>query len=108
MIATVALTLAVLCALVWVVERRNLANLAFCVIAIATAFCIPAELGMMHASSAAQYGAWLRWYHLPMFFVLIGQVLFVYYYLGRGRLWLLGLIILLRLVILTRTYLKIA
>src|SRR5262249_27560862 len=40
------------------------------------------------------------WYHLPIFFTIIGQLLFVHTYLGTGRLWLLGTIIAIRVFVL--------
>src|SRR4051812_34155158 len=104
-IATVALTLALFCALAWSLERRNFAYLMFCLTAAATAACAPFELGMMHASTPAEYGDWLRGYHLPIFFVLIGQMLFVHFYLGTGRRWLLGTLIVWRAGILIANFL---
>ncbi|HZF30130.1 MAG TPA: ATP-binding protein [Gammaproteobacteria bacterium] len=91
--ATVALTTATFCALAWFVDRRDLFYPMFCLAAIGTAVSAPLELGMMQATTTAAYGEWLRWYHLPIFFVLVGQLLFVHFYLGTGRLWLLWLII---------------
>lgn len=99
-IATVSLTLAAFCVFAWLVERRKVEYLMYCLIAIATAACAPFELGMMHASTPAEYGNWLRGYHLPVFFVVLSQMLFVYFYLGTARLWLLSLIIAWRLGIL--------
>jgi signal transduction histidine kinase len=103
-IATVALTLAFFCALAWTLDRRNLAYLMFCLTAVATAACTPFELGMMHAQTPAEFGEWLRGYHLPIFFVLVGQLLFVQFYLGTGRPWLLWTIIAWRLAILVTNF----
>lgn len=50
-IATVSLTLAAFCVFAWLVERRKVEYLMYCLIAIATATCAPFELGMMHAST---------------------------------------------------------
>lgn len=99
-IATVSLTLAVFCALAWALDRQKGAYLMFCVIAIATATCAPFELGMMHASTPVEYGQWLRGYHLPIFFVVFSQMLFVYFYLGTARLWLFFIVIAWRIGIL--------
>src|SRR5262245_65517365 len=60
---------------------------------------------MMHATTTAEYGALLRWYHLPVFFVLVGHVFFVRYYLGTGREWLLWTVVGLRLVVLAANFL---
>lgn len=103
--ATVAMTLALFCALAWWLERRSLGYLMFCLTAIATAACAPFELGMMHSDTPAEYGSWLRFYHLPIFFVLLGQILFVHFYLGTGRAWLLYTIIAWRLWILAANFL---
>jgi signal transduction histidine kinase len=92
-IATVALTLALFCAVAWTLERRNLGYLMFCLTAAATAACTPFELGMMHATTPAEYGAWLQAYHLPIFLVLMGQLLFIHFYLGTGRAWLMYTIV---------------
>jgi signal transduction histidine kinase len=103
--AAIALILAVVCALVWLVDRRDTAKLMFCVLALATAAATPFELAMMQATTAAEMGETLRWYHLPIFFTMIGQLLFVRAYLGTGRLWLLGAIILIRMFVLVANFL---
>jgi signal transduction histidine kinase len=102
--AAIALLLAVICALVWFVDRRDTAKLMFCVLALATAAATPFELGMMQAATAAEMGEQLRWYHLPIFFTLIGQTLFVRTYLGTGRLWLLCTFILIRVFVLVANF----
>lgn len=99
-----ALTLAGFCVLSWLVERRDLANLAFCFTALATAAAAPLELEMMYAQSPAEYGNLLRWYHLPIFFVLVGHLFFVRYYLDAGRRWLLGTVLALRAFVLTANF----
>jgi signal transduction histidine kinase len=87
--AAVALTLAALYALLWMIDRRDAPNLALCLVAVAAAGSAYVELGMMHAQSAAEYGEWARWYHLPLFVGIIAQAFFIRYYLGTGRRWLL-------------------
>jgi signal transduction histidine kinase len=103
--AAAALTLAVLYGVVWTVDRRNLANLTLCVVAIAMAGAARTEVGMMHAGTVAEYGDWARLCYLPLTFALVGQVVFVAQYLGTGRRWLLWTIISLRLVILAGNFL---
>ena len=98
--AAAALTLAVLYGIVWTVDRRNLSNFTLCVVAISMAAIARVEVGMMHASTAAEYGEWLHLCYLPVFFAIVGQVLFVHLYLGTGRRNLLWTIIGLRLFIL--------
>jgi Na+-transporting methylmalonyl-CoA/oxaloacetate decarboxylase beta subunit len=79
--AAAAIVLAVLCGLMWLVERREIAALMLCVLGVATAASAYAELGMMHSATPEEYGAWLRWYHLPVYVALIAQILFVHFYL---------------------------
>jgi C4-dicarboxylate-specific signal transduction histidine kinase len=100
-----ALTLAGLCLLFWLVERRDLTYLSFCIIAVSTAVATPFELGMMLATTPAGYGELLRWYHLPLFIVLAGHVFFVRNYLGTGRPWLLWAFICMRLAVLIINFL---
>jgi signal transduction histidine kinase len=87
--AAAGMVLAVLCGLMWLMDRRELAGLMLFVLGVATAFSAYAELGMMHSATPAEYGAWLRWYHLPIFFALIAQVLFVCFYLETVTKWLM-------------------
>ena len=103
--AAAALTLAVLYGVVWTVDRRNLANLTLCVVAIAMAAAARTEVGMMHAGTVAEYGEWVRLCYLPLTFALVGQVVFVDQYLGTGRRWLLWTIISVRLMILAGNFL---
>jgi signal transduction histidine kinase len=88
-IAAVALALTVVCGLLWLIERRDHSSLMLCVVGIAAASSSYIELGLMRSMTAAEYGEWLRWYHLPVFFGLVGLVLFVDHYLRTGRLWLM-------------------
>jgi len=103
--AAAALTLAVLYGIVWTVDRRNLANLTLCIVAIAMAGVARAEVGMMHAAAATEYGESVRMCYLPVFFVVVGQVLFVHLYLGTGRRDLLWTIVGIRLVVLIGNFL---
>jgi len=94
------MVLAAVCGWVWLIERWDLATLMLCTVGIATAAAGYAELGLMHSATVAEYGEWLRWYHVPIFFAVIAQLLFVHYYLGTGRLWLMWAIIFARSVVL--------
>jgi signal transduction histidine kinase len=102
--AAIALTLAVVCALVWFVDRRDTAKLMFCLLALATAGATPFELWMMQATTPAEMGQTLRWYHVPVFFTMIGQLLFVRAYLGTGRLWLAGTVVAIRVFVLIANF----
>jgi len=88
MIGATAFTLGAVHGLAWLLDRRNLPSLMFCVTAVAIACFAPFDLGMMHATTPAEYGEWLRWYYLPGFFFNVGCLLFVWTYLGTGRRWL--------------------
>jgi signal transduction histidine kinase len=103
--AALALVLAVVCAVVWFADRRDLTRLTFCVIALAVAAGTPLELGMMAAASPAEMGEQVRWFHVPVFFMMVGQALFVHAYLGTGRLWLLCTIIATRLFVVMANFL---
>ncbi len=103
--AAAALTLAVLYGVVWTVDRRNLANLTFCIVALAMAGVARTEVGMLHATTVAEYAAWAHLAHLPLFFVLVGLALFVHLFLGTGQRWLLETIIGTRLLLLIGNFL---
>ncbi|HJR20585.1 MAG TPA: ATP-binding protein [Dongiaceae bacterium] len=96
----VAIALAAVCGWLWLIERRDRASLMLCILGVAAAASSYAELGLMHAATVAEYGEWLRWYHVPVFFAFMAQVLFVHYYLGTARLWLMWAVILARSVVL--------
>ena len=95
--AAVAITLAVVCGLVWLIERRDRASLMLCVLGFATAASAYGELGMLHSATPGEYEQWLRWYYLPVFIALAAMLLFVHCYLGTGRVWLLWAVIAARL-----------
>jgi signal transduction histidine kinase len=98
--AAAAMVLAVLCGLMWLIERREIASLMLCLLGVATAASAYFELGMMTSAMPAEYGAWLRWYHLPVFLALAAQLLFVHHYLGTSRAWLLWAVIVARSIVL--------
>lgn len=97
--ATVAVMLGILCAVAWFADKRDLAYAMFCVTALGTAASVPFELGMMYAETPAEYGEWLRWYHLPSSTTLISTLIFVRLYLGTGRSWLLWPLVAVRVFI---------
>src|SRR5215469_16246860 len=98
--AAAALTLAFVCGLAWLGERRDQIRLIFLLIALGAVFGMRCEVGMLHAATAAEYAEWLRWYHLPVFCVIVGYLFLVRSYLGTGRLALAWTIVALRVVIL--------
>ena len=93
-----ALTLAVVCGLVWLIERQHLSSLMLCILGVTIAVLAYGELGMMRAASAAEYEAWVRWNFLPVGVALSMLLLFVHHYVATGRVWLLWTIILARTV----------
>jgi signal transduction histidine kinase len=103
--AAAALTLAFVCGLAWLGERRDQVRLIFLLIALGAVFGMRCEVGMLHAATAAEYAEWLRWYHLPVFFVIVGYLFLVRCYLGTGRLALAWTIVALRVVILVINFL---
>jgi hypothetical protein len=53
----------------------------------------------MHTASAAEYAYWSFRYPLPLCVGIIAEVLFVRFYLGTGRDWLMWIVILTRLAL---------
>jgi two-component system sensor kinase FixL len=98
--AAVALALAAVCGVVWLIERRNVASLMLGVLGIAAAGLGCVELGLMHSATPAEFGEWQRWYHVPVVLAFIAQLFFAHYYLGTGRLWLLWVIVSARAIVL--------
>ena len=88
MVASGALLLGVIHALRWVYDRRSRADLSFALVTIAFVGVAITELGGMYAGSAAEWGRWIRWCHLPLFFLNVAVLLFIHDYLGTGRAWL--------------------
>jgi signal transduction histidine kinase len=105
MAAAAALTMAAVCGLAWLGERRDLWRLIFLLIAFGVVAGMRCEVGMMHAATAAEFGQWLRWYHPPVFGIILGYIFLVRLYLGTGRLSLVWTIVSLRLVILVINFL---
>jgi signal transduction histidine kinase len=105
MAAAVVLTMAALSGLAWLGERRDLGKLVFLLIALGVVAGIRCEVGMMHAATADEFAKWLRWYHLPVFFVILGYVFLIRLYLGTGRMSLAWTIVSLRFVILVANFL---
>ena len=100
MAAAAALTLCVVHALVWASDRSARESLALSVVALALACMAPIEWQMMFATSPAEYGASVRWLHIPIFFAITGIVLFVWLHFGTGKAWLAWTVIGLRCLIL--------
>jgi signal transduction histidine kinase len=98
--AGVSLTLSAVHALAWVRQRAALEHLFFSVSATAGAALAILELALMHSQTPAEYGAMLRWMHVPVAAISISIVWFIRSYLRAGRSWLAWLITGLRMAIL--------
>jgi signal transduction histidine kinase len=98
--AGVAMTLAAVSCVLWLMDRRDPASLMLFIIGVAAAASGYVELRMMHSATTGEFGAWLRWFHIPAFLTLLGQVFFVYFFLPTGRLWLAATIVGARAVVL--------
>src|SRR5688572_27728201 len=94
------IALAAVCAWLGLTERQGHASLMLCFLGVAVAGSSYFELGFMHSATAPEYAELQRWSHVPIFLGFISLVLFVHYYLGTGRLWVLWMIILMRSVVL--------
>ena len=97
---TAAIALAAVCGWLGLTERRDRASLMLCLLGVAAAGSSYFELALMHSASAEEYAELQRWYHVPIFLGFISLVLFVHYYLGTARVWLLWTIIVMRSVVL--------
>ncbi|HET7362778.1 MAG TPA: ATP-binding protein [Burkholderiales bacterium] len=99
MVGTASLTLALVHGAVWLLDRRSLAHLAFCILAFSVAAIARIEYAMMRAATPEEYAQWLRWIHVALFFATLGLVMFVRVYFGTGRAWLGSSVIGLRAVV---------
>ena len=104
MAAAAALLLGVVHALVWANDRQSRSSLAFSFLALSVVAVAAIELGMMHAHTPDEWGRWVRWCHLPLFFLIIGTFVFIRLYLGAGNWWLIAAIVTLRVVILVDNF----
>jgi len=95
-VAACALLLALIHGLIWVMDRKAHASLAFAWLALAIVGGVVMELGTMRADSAQAWGEWVRWTQIPVFMRITATVVFIRLYLGTGRAWLMWTIIALR------------
>ena len=99
-IASCALLLAAMHAIVWLIDRKALANLALACGALSLVVVVILELAMMGALTAHEWGEWLRWAHPPVFVLIVSLLMFFKFHLRTGRSWLIWVIIAMRAVIL--------
>src|SRR4029077_767415 len=74
--------------LVWSKQRERWEHLLFSCSALAAGVIAGLELTTMRAETTAQYGALLRWAHLPVWMLIVSVAWFVHLYLRAGRRWL--------------------
>src|SRR5437867_7971023 len=73
---------------VWFKQGAGWEYFLFSCSAVATGVIAVFELMSMHAQTTAQYGALVRWVHLPGSVMVVSIVWFGRVYLRAGRLWL--------------------
>ena len=103
-IAGVCIALAWLQLQMWMKSRDSWPYLLFSIAALGGAGIALLELALMQAQSPAQFGELWRWYHVPLFVLIIALVWFVRFYLQAGRLWLAWLVTGLRILVLILTF----
>ncbi len=100
MSAAVSLTLGGIQLVAWLHDRRGRANLIFSIIALAVSVLAMSELALMRMETAEEYARLHRWLHVPLFFVVIGLIAFIWFYFRTGRCWLAWTVVALRAFIL--------
>jgi signal transduction histidine kinase len=88
-IAACALLLALMYGIVWLLDRKARAALAFSFEALAVVGSVIVELGMMHATTPEQWGEWVRWNQVPILVRTAALCAFIRFYFETGRLWLM-------------------
>jgi signal transduction histidine kinase len=88
MVAAASLTLAAVHGLLWILDRNNLANLCFCVVAVSVAAMARMEYGLLRATSVEEFAQLARWFQVPLFFFTVGLVFFIRLHFRTGRAWL--------------------
>src|SRR5213594_3958180 len=103
--AALCFTLAGIYLLVWCKQRERWEHLLFSCSALAAGVIAGFELASMQAETTAQYGAVLRWAHLPVWMLFVSVVWFVHLYLRAGRRWLVWTVCGLRTLVLVLNFL---
>jgi C4-dicarboxylate-specific signal transduction histidine kinase/type III secretory pathway component EscS len=93
MVAAACITLAVVHVMVWLSNRSAWANLLFALTALGVAALAGIEVGMMTTATPGQYATLLRWYHVPIWIVILSLVGFIRLHLRAGRVWLAGTVV---------------
>ena len=103
-VAAGSVVLGLMHTVLWLFDRRAFASLAFAVMAFATAGIAAVELGLMTSQTAVQFGTWVRWVHVPLFFQFVAMLVFLRLYLGTGKAWLMWSLIALRCLIVVANF----
>jgi hypothetical protein len=98
MMASAGLTLGLISLVVWAKQRAQIAQLAFCTLAIAVCGMAACELMMIRAQTATEFAAAQRWLHVFAFVAVVSIVWLVRSSLSAGRLWLAYTVCALRLL----------
>jgi two-component system sensor kinase FixL len=104
-IASGSLLLALMYGCVWIMDRKARASLAFAFEALAIVGTVIVELGLMHSSSPAEWGEWLRWCQVPVLLRTAALVAFIRFYFETGRTWLMVAVVGTRLIIMIAGFL---
>ena len=96
MIAASCLTVAGIHLLVWLRSRNAWGNLLLANCALSGAVMVGFDVALMHATTASQSAALLRWMYLPLSWGMVSLLFFIRQYLGTGRTWLMWLVVGLR------------
>ena len=72
----------------WMANPQARVHLVFAITALAFVGVAATEIWGMHAATPQEWGAAVRWCHVPLYFLVVGLVAFVSLYLGTGRAWL--------------------
>src|SRR3954462_6390183 len=75
---------------IWFKRSRDIMLLPFPIVAISVATIAGCEFIMMRAQTVEQFGAAMRWAHVPVFALVIGMVAYVLFNLRAGNWWLAG------------------
>lgn len=104
-IAACALLLALMYGLVWILDRKARAALAFSFESLAVVGSVIVELGMMYAATPEEWGEWVRWNQVPILARTAALCAFIRFYFQAGRLWLMWTAIGARVVVLVAGFL---
>ena len=97
-VAGASLAMALMHLLIWCRDRSSWANLCFSINVVGVLGLAAAEMACLRTLSPVEYGDAVRWGHLAFTVAFVGSVLFVHFYFGTGRRWLLALALGVRLL----------